>query len=48
MAMLILSNTELHMWQQQLMDNIFSPSDRELIWVVRQKVNEGKHGSRNT
>ena len=28
MPMHNLSNTELHIWQQQLLDNISSPSDR--------------------
>ena len=37
-----LSSTELRLWQQQLMDNISSPSDREIIWVIGQKGNEGK------
>ena len=37
-----LSNTELRTWQQQLMDTISSPSDREIIWVVGVKGNEGK------
>ena len=36
-----LSNTELRIWQQQLLDNISSPSDREVIWVIGQKENEG-------
>ena len=37
-----LSNTELRIWQQQLIDTISSPSDREIIWVVGVKGNEGK------
>ena len=37
-----LSNTELRIWQQQLLDNISSPSDREVIWVIGQKGTEGK------
>ena len=28
--------------QQQLMENISSPSDREVMWVIGQKGNEGK------
>ena len=42
MPMRNLNNTELHIWQQQLLDNISSPSDREVIWVISQKWNEGK------
>ena len=42
MSMRNLSCTELRLWQQQLMDNISSPSDREVIWVIGQKGNEGK------
>ena len=38
----LLSITELRLWQQQLTDNISSPSDREIIWVIGQKGNEGK------
>ena len=37
MTMRNLSNTELRLWQQQLLDNISSPSDREVIWVIGQK-----------
>ena len=37
-----LSNTESRIWQQQLLDNISSPFDREVIWVIGQKGNEGK------
>ena len=37
-----LSNAELRMWQQQLLDNISAPSDREVIWVWGQTGNEGK------
>ena len=29
-------------WQQQLLDNIFALSDREVIWVWGQTGNEGK------
>ena len=36
-----LSNTE-YVCQQQLLDNISSPSDREVIWVIGRKGNEGK------
>ena len=42
MAMRNLTNTELRLWQQHLMDNISSPSDREVIWIIGQKGNEGK------
>ena len=42
MFMRNLSNMELRIWQQQLMDNISTPSDREIIWVVGIKGNEGK------
>lgn len=42
MRNLLLPSTELRLWQQQLMDNISSPSDREIIWVIGQKGNEGK------
>ena len=35
-------NIELRPWQQQLNDNVSSPSDREIIWVIGQKGNEGK------
>ena len=31
-----LSNAELRIWQQQLLDNISAPSDREVIWVWGQ------------
>ena len=37
-----LSNVELRPWQQQLMENISTPSDREIIWIIGQKGNEGK------
>ena len=37
-----LSNVELRPWQQQLMDNISTPSDREIIWIIGRKGNEGK------
>ena len=37
-----LCNIELHPWQQQLMDNISTPSDREIIWIIGRKGNEGK------
>ena len=37
-----LSNVELRPWQQQLMDNISTPSDREVIWIIGKKGNEGK------
>ena len=37
-----LSNVELRPWQQQLMDNISTPSDREVIWITGKKGNEGK------
>ena len=42
MPMRNLSNTELRIWQQQLLDNISSPCDREVIWVIGQNGNEGK------
>ena len=42
MPMRNLSNTELRIWQQHLLDNISSPSDREVIWVIGQKGNDGK------
>ena len=42
MRNLLLSSIELRLWQQQFMDNISSPSDREVIWVIGQKGNEGK------
>ena len=42
MPMRNLSNTELRIWQQQLLDNISSPSDREVIWAIGQNENEGK------
>ena len=42
MSMRNLSCTELRLWQQQLMDNISSPSDHEVIWVIGRKGNEGK------
>ena len=29
-----LSNVKLCSWQQQLMDNISTPSDREIIWII--------------
>ena len=37
-----LSNVELRPWQQQLIDNISRPSDREIIWIIGLKGNEGK------
>ena len=37
-----LSNTELRIWQQQFLDNISAPSDREVIWVWGRTGNEGK------
>ena len=37
-----LSNAELRIWQQQLLDNIPAPSDREVIWVWGQTGNYGK------
>ena len=37
-----LSNTELRIWQQQLLDNTSALSDREVIWVWGQTGNEGK------
>ena len=37
-----LSSTELRLWQQQLMNNISTPSEREIIWVIGIKGNEGK------
>ena len=42
MPMRNLSNTELRIWQQKLLDNISSPSDCEVIWVMGQTGNEGK------
>ena len=42
MTMRNLSNTELRTWQQQLLDNISAPSDREVIWAWGQTRNEGK------
>ena len=42
MTMRNLPNTELGTWQQQLLDNISAPSDREVIWVWGQTGNEGK------
>ena len=36
------SITELRIRQQQLLGNISSPSDREVIWVIGQKAYEGK------
>ena len=36
------SNTELRIWQQQLLDTISAPSGREVIWVWGQTGNEGK------
>ena len=41
MTMRNLSNTELRTWQQQLLDNISAPSDREVIWIWGQTGNEG-------
>ena len=35
-------NVELRPWQQQLMENISTPSDREIIWIIGRKGNEGK------
>ena len=37
-----LCNIELRPWQQQLMDNISTPSDREVIWIIGQKGNEAR------
>ena len=37
-----LPSAELRLWQQNLMDNISTPSDREIIWIIGQKGNEGK------
>ena len=37
-----LSSTELRVWQQELMDNMSTPSDREVTWIIGQKGNEGK------
>ena len=37
-----LSNVELRPRQQQLMDNISTPSGREIIWIIGRKGNEGK------
>ena len=44
MPMRNLSNTEIRIRQQQLLDTISSTSDREVIrdWVIGQKGNEGK------
>ena len=42
MPMRNLSNTELCIWQQQLLDNISSPPDSEVMWVIGQKWYEGK------
>lgn len=42
MSMLNLPNIELRVWQQKLMNNISTPSDREVIWIIGQKGNEGK------
>ena len=42
MSVRTLINTELRLWQQQLMDEISSPSDREVILVIGRKGNEGK------
>ena len=42
MSMRSLSNTELRTWQQELMATISSPTEREIIWVVGVKGNEGK------
>ena len=42
MSMRNLCNIELRPWQQQLMDNISTPSDREVIWIIGRKGNEGK------
>ena len=42
MTMRNLSNIELRIWQQRLLDKIPSPPDREVIWVVGQKGNEGE------
>ena len=36
------SATELRAWQQQLMNIISTPTDREIIWIVGAKGNEGK------
>ena len=37
-----LCNVELRPWQQQLMENLSTPSDREIIWIIGRKGNEGK------
>ena len=37
-----LLNVELRTWQQQLMAIISSPTEREIVWVVGVKGNEGK------
>ena len=37
-----LANAELRIWQQQLLDNISAPPDREVIWAWGQTGNEGK------
>ena len=37
-----LSNVKLRPWQQQLMNNISTPSDREVIWITGKKGNEDK------
>ena len=42
MSMRPLNNVELRLWQQQLKDIIQTPSEREVIWIIGQKGNEGK------
>ena len=37
-----LFNAKLRSWQKQLMNNISTPSDREIIWIMGRKGNEGK------
>ena len=35
-------NVNLRPWQQELVDKISTPTDREVIWVKGVKGNEGK------
>ena len=36
------NNTTLKLWQQEVLNLIEKPSDREIIWIIGQRGNEGK------
>ena len=37
-----LNNAQLRPWQEQLMNEISIPTDREILWIIGQEGNEGK------